>query len=54
MEIHMTEEFKIVSIENPEESAWGIIGEHGSCPDSREGATAYLEKRKPRWAPYSG
>ena len=32
--------------------AWDIIGLHGTCPDSREGATAFVEKRKPRWAPY--
>jgi enoyl-CoA hydratase/carnithine racemase len=33
--------------------AWDIIAVHGSCPDNREGATAFVEKRKPRWAPYS-
>lgn len=33
--------------------AWDIIGEHGSCPDSVEGATAYVQRRAPRWAPYS-
>ena len=33
--------------------AWDIIGVHGSSPDMREGAMAFVEKRKPRWAPYS-
>ena len=33
--------------------AWDIIGVHGSSPDMREGAMAFIEKRKPRWAPYS-
>ena len=30
--------------------AWEIIGEHGDHPDMLEGATAFIEKRKPRWA----
>ena len=30
--------------------AWEIIGEHGEHPDMLEGATAFVEKRKPRWA----
>jgi E-phenylitaconyl-CoA hydratase len=29
--------------------AWEIIGHHGSHPDVKEGATAFVEKRKPRW-----
>ena len=33
--------------------AWDIIGEHGQHGDMREGATAFVEKRKPRWAGYS-
>lgn len=33
--------------------AWDIIGAHGDCPDNREGVAAFVEKRKPRWAPYS-
>jgi enoyl-CoA hydratase/carnithine racemase len=33
--------------------AWEIIGEHGDHPDMREGATAFVEKRKPRWAGFS-
>ncbi|HXK21731.1 MAG TPA: enoyl-CoA hydratase/isomerase family protein [Myxococcota bacterium] len=30
--------------------AWEIIGHHGSHPDVKEGATAFVEKRKPRWS----
>ena len=30
--------------------AWEIIGEHAEHPDMKEGATAFVEKRKPRWA----
>ena len=30
--------------------AWQIIGEHGDHPDMSEGAAAFVEKRKPRWA----
>jgi enoyl-CoA hydratase/carnithine racemase len=35
-------------------NAWAIIGEHGSHPDMKEGATAFVEKRKPRWAGFTG
>src|SRR5262245_55972749 len=34
-------------------NAWSIIAEHTKGPDSREGAMAFVEKRKPRWAPYT-
>ncbi len=34
--------------------AWEIIGEHGEHPDMLEGATAFVEKRKPRWSGYRG
>jgi (E)-benzylidenesuccinyl-CoA hydratase len=33
--------------------AWDLIGSHGDSPDMLEGATAFVEKRKPRWAPYT-
>jgi len=34
--------------------AWNLIGEHGDHPDMREGAVAFVEKRKPRWRGFSG
>ncbi len=33
--------------------AWDIIGRHGSSPDMREGARAFVERRKPRWTGYT-
>jgi enoyl-CoA hydratase/carnithine racemase len=33
--------------------AWALIGEQNKSTDPREGATAFMEKRKPRWAPYT-
>ena len=30
--------------------AWEIIGHHGAHPDVKEGATAFVEKRKPKWS----
>jgi enoyl-CoA hydratase/carnithine racemase len=33
--------------------AWEIIAEHADHPDMKEGATAFVEKRRPRWAGYS-
>jgi len=33
---------------------WDAILEHAKSPDLQEGAQAFMEKRKPRWAPYSG
>jgi enoyl-CoA hydratase/carnithine racemase len=29
--------------------AWELIGEHGAHPDVKEGAMAFVEKRKPLW-----
>jgi enoyl-CoA hydratase/carnithine racemase len=36
------------------DDTWRIIREHVDCPDLREGSMAHVEKRKPRWAPYTG
>ncbi len=33
---------------------WQEIQEHVAHPDLSEGAQAFVEKRKPRWAPYTG
>ena len=33
---------------------WKIIQDHGNHPDSKEGPRAFVEKRKPRWLPYTG
>lgn len=34
--------------------AWKAINDHTAHPDLQEGAVAFVEKRKPRWAPYTG
>jgi enoyl-CoA hydratase/carnithine racemase len=34
--------------------AWEIIQSHGSHPDSKEGPASFVEKRQPRWQPYTG
>ncbi len=34
--------------------AWKAINEHTKHPDLNEGALAFVEKRKPRWEPYTG
>jgi E-phenylitaconyl-CoA hydratase len=36
------------------DEAWNAIVEHADHPDLVEGSVAYVEKRKPRWAPYTG
>ncbi|MCG8592272.1 MAG: enoyl-CoA hydratase-related protein [Proteobacteria bacterium] len=33
---------------------WEAINEHVDHPDLAEGARAFVEKRKPRWKPYTG
>jgi len=35
------------------ENAWRRIIAHNACPDLEEGARAFVEKRKPQWAPFS-
>ncbi|MFP6580121.1 MAG: enoyl-CoA hydratase/isomerase family protein [Myxococcota bacterium] len=32
---------------------WRVIEEHTAHPDLKEGSRAFVEKRKPRWAPYT-
>ena len=36
------------------DAAHEVLDEHTSHPDMVEGTKAFLEKRKPRWAPYTG
>ncbi|MGH0037366.1 MAG: enoyl-CoA hydratase/isomerase family protein [Myxococcota bacterium] len=36
------------------ENAWKVINDHVAHPDLNEGAVAFVEKRKPRWDPYTG
>ena len=35
-------------------NTWQAISDHVAHPDLGEGAQAFVEKRKPRWAPYTG
>ena len=43
-----------VGLDDALEKTWQAINEHTKHPDLREGAVAFVEKRKPRWAPYTG
>jgi len=36
------------------ENTWQAINEHNGHPDLGEGSNAFVEKRAPRWAPYTG
>ena len=36
------------------DNAWEAIVDHTSHGDLTEGSLAFVEKRKPRWAPYTG
>jgi enoyl-CoA hydratase/carnithine racemase len=36
------------------DNAWQAIVQHTAHGDLKEGAVAFVEKRKPRWAPYTG
>jgi E-phenylitaconyl-CoA hydratase len=36
------------------DNAWQAITEHTAHGDLEEGTVAFVEKRKPRWAPYTG
>ncbi len=40
-----------VGLDKALERTWKIIQEHDDHPDSLEGPRAFVEKRKPRWAP---
>jgi enoyl-CoA hydratase/carnithine racemase len=42
-----------VGLEAGIDRAWQIIREHTSHPDLQEGSRAFVEKRRPRWAPFS-
>ncbi len=35
------------------DNAWKAINDHTAHPDLSEGAAAFVEKRKPRWAPFT-
>jgi enoyl-CoA hydratase/carnithine racemase len=35
-------------------NTWEAINEHVDHPDLTEGAVAFVERRKPKWAPYTG
>jgi enoyl-CoA hydratase/carnithine racemase len=43
-----------VGLDDALERTWQAIHDHTSHPDLEEGARAFMEKRKPRWAPYTG
>ena len=43
-----------VGLDEALEKTWNAIRDHNDHPDLREGATAFVEKRKPKWAPYTG
>jgi enoyl-CoA hydratase/carnithine racemase len=42
-----------VGLEEGLERTWRILKEHDGHPDLAEGTRAFVEKRKPRWAPWS-
>jgi enoyl-CoA hydratase/carnithine racemase len=42
-----------VGLEDALDRTWKIIQDHSNHPDLAEGTRAFVEKRKPRWAPYS-
>ena len=41
-------------LEEALDDTWNAINVHVDCPDLDEGAKAFAEKRKPKWAPYTG
>ncbi len=42
-----------VGLQEGLERTWTAIEDHTEHPDLTEGATAFVEQRKPRWAPYT-
>ncbi len=42
-----------VGLDEALERTWQIIRAHTSHPDLEEGSVAFVEKRKPRWEPYT-
>jgi enoyl-CoA hydratase/carnithine racemase len=42
-----------VGLDQALERTWKLITEHTRHPDLDEGSRAFVEKRRPRWAPYS-
>ncbi|MEE8581578.1 MAG: enoyl-CoA hydratase/isomerase family protein [Myxococcota bacterium] len=42
-----------VGLEEALRRTWTLIGEHGDHPDIQEGPRAFVEKRKPRWLPFT-
>jgi enoyl-CoA hydratase/carnithine racemase len=43
-----------VGLDDALEETWKVIEAHTGHPDSLEGPRAFVEKRRPRWAPYTG
>jgi enoyl-CoA hydratase/carnithine racemase len=43
-----------VGLEQALSNTWDIIKSHTAHPDLQEGALAFVEKRRPNWAPYTG
>ena len=43
-----------VGLDEALERTWKAIDEHVAHPDLAEGSRAFVEKRKPRWKPYTG
>jgi enoyl-CoA hydratase/carnithine racemase len=35
------------------DNAWKIVGEHNDCPDITEGGLSFMEKRPPKWVPFT-
>jgi enoyl-CoA hydratase/carnithine racemase len=42
-----------VGLDEALERTWTMIQEHTGHPDLDEGTVAFVEKRKPRWKPYT-